>query len=89
MCWNWMGAIGSTGYGFIRCGKNVKMAHRVSWEIYFNKIPKNKCVLHRCDNRKCVNPSHLFLGTKKDNVMDAIRKKRVPQLTGNNWKLTN
>lgn len=49
-------------------------AHRVSWQIHFGPIPKGKLVLHKCDNKRCVNPNHLYLGTQGDNNYDrAIR----------------
>jgi hypothetical protein len=51
-------------------------AHRVSWVLTNGPILDGLCVLHRCDNRICVNPSHLFLGTKKDNFQDMITKGR-------------
>ena len=78
-CWEWMGFIGNHGYGAIsrggRGGARV-LAHRVSWEIVHGQIPDDLCILHKCDNRSCVNPDHLFLGTKKDNMMDCVDKKR-------------
>jgi len=74
-CWEWVGAT-TCGYGRIGvCGKTV-IAHRLSWVWANGKIPKGLCVLHKCDNRPCVNPKHLFLGTKKDNTRDCIRKGR-------------
>lgn len=82
-CWLWTGAILKvSGYGaFAVKGKRVA-AHRFAWELYHGKIPKRKdyhgwTVCHRCDNPACVRPSHLFLGSHKDNMRDMIRKGRA------------
>ena len=89
-CWEWTACIVS-GYGRIkRKGKDVQ-AHRVSWEIHNGKIPKTKWVLHKCDNRQCCNPKHLFIGTHQDNMDDMDRKGRRHSQVGvlnSNVKLT-
>ncbi len=76
-CIEWKGTMKSNGYGqFKTLNKKWLHAHRYSYELFVGKIIKNMCVLHQCDNRKCVNPNHLWLGTKKDNTQDMINKNR-------------
>lgn len=71
-CWEWMGATYTKGYGQFASD----CAHRWSWRIHRGPIPRGLHVLHRCDNRTCVNPDHLFLGTNLDNVRDMDAKGR-------------
>lgn len=75
-CWNWLSGCDGHGYGaFLVCGKQ-EMAHRFSYQFYIGEIPEGKCVLHRCDNPKCVNPNHLWIGTKGQNNTDRSNKGR-------------
>lgn len=75
-CWNWKTYIGKNGYGqFILNPKKVS-AHRASWIIHKGEIPQGLFILHKCDNKKCVNPNHLFLGTQLENIRDAYSKGR-------------
>ena len=75
-CWGWDGYTDGFGYGRIQHGGKVQQAHRVAWTLFNGAIPDGLCVLHRCDNPPCTNPDHLFLGTKKDNMADAMTKGR-------------
>lgn len=75
-CWSWSGGKYVAGYGkFSYMGKDIT-AHRYSWIMYFGPIPDGMCVLHKCDNRECTNPDHLFLGSHQDNMADKDRKGR-------------
>jgi len=94
-CWIFKGPRNGSGYGSFlvtrnRGQKRTEMAHRVSWELFYGVISSKLCVLHRCDNRICVNPEHLFLGTHKDNTQDCIAKGRFvnPPHNHSNRKLS-
>lgn len=75
-CWVWMGATQVRGYGEILSHGRKHLAHRASYEAFVGPIPKGMYVCHACDNVYCVNPSHLFLGTQKQNLEDMSRKGR-------------
>jgi len=78
-CWEWTLYKMHKGYGHFMIDKKPKRAHRLAWEFTYGD-PKSFYVLHKCDNRSCCNPAHLFLGTDIDNKNDMIKKKR--QATG-------
>jgi hypothetical protein len=71
-CWIWTAALGATGYGRFHLGVRGRPieAHRAAWEIYRGPIPRDGLVLHKCDVRACVNPAHLYIGNKSDNITD-------------------
>lgn len=99
-CWEWQGSCNSTGYGSVAWHGNIYTAHRIaawlSGLVESPSAPANSKerthVLHKCDNRKCCNPKHFFLGTFTDNMVDAYKKQRKAQPRGGahaNAKLTN
>lgn len=78
-CWVWTGGHtgkknGPKGYGCFGLYYKVIRAHRFSWELHYGPISDDLWVLHKCDNRPCVRPDHLFLGTNQDNCLDAVKK---------------
>jgi hypothetical protein len=75
-CWEWKNSI-INGYGTIKLNGKNKLTHRLSYELNVGPIPPGLFVCHTCDNPKCVNPTHLFLGTQKDNLQDASKKGRI------------
>lgn len=77
-CWIWQKKKSNNGYGeFAFGGGRNGRAHRVSYFAHIGEIPEGMDVCHRCDVRSCVNPDHLFLGTRSDNLIDASKKNRV------------
>jgi hypothetical protein len=82
-CWEWVGRIHEGGYGHFTANKGKQwQAHRFSWVLVNGEIPSGMFICHKCDNRKCVNPEHLFLGTHNDNMQDMINKGRQNKVFG-------
>ena len=83
-CWEWTASLFPNGYGQFRPTRELRYAHRVSWVLANGPIPEGLQVLHRCDNRRCVRPDHLFLGTAADNLADMRAKGRARDPRGEN-----
>jgi len=88
-CWDWVSSCDKDGYGDWRDSPIERKAHRMAYTLMNNGNIASLCVLHKCDNPKCCNPNHLFLGTHQDNVRDKCEKNRqcVGENNGNH-KLT-
>lgn len=78
-CWVWQRAL-LNGYGRIAVDRQTRYAHRVSYEAFHGPIPDGYVVMHTCDNRQCVNPQHLVVGTPRDNALDMVAKQRHPMI---------
>lgn len=76
-CWEWTKHRNRDGYGQISIQKKHEVASRVSYQILYGRISKDKIILHTCDNPPCVNPNHLWAGTHADNMRDMSRKGRA------------
>lgn len=75
-CWTWNGAKTKDGYGHQYISGKTVLSHRAAYLYSGFEIPSGFCVLHKCDNPLCCNPSHLFIGTRADNIADKVRKNR-------------
>jgi len=90
-CWLRLGADNGRGYSVLKVGsvadgsRKQELGHRVAWELFCGEIPDGLCVLHTCDNRRCINPDHLFLGTAKDNTDDMVSKGRNGRSKEGRW----
>jgi hypothetical protein len=82
-CWVWTAARHPQGYGLIKRKDGAQLrAHRLAYELAYGPIPQGLQVCHRCDNPRCVRPSHMFLGTAEDNAADMVAKGRSARLAG-------
>lgn len=76
-CWPWLRCATAAGYGWVNIGGGkCVLAHRAMWQDIHGDIPSGMVICHRCDNPKCINPAHLFLGTPRDNTQDMFAKGR-------------
>jgi hypothetical protein len=75
-CWEWQGLLRKDGYGTVGFKRKTSLPHRLSYIVFKGPIPDGMLILHSCDNRKCINPDHLRIGTYSDNLNDMWSKKR-------------
>lgn len=90
-CWQWIGAVNANGYASFWDGEKIETASRVAYRLFCGELSEGLFVLHRCDNPRCVKPSHLFLGTHADNMRDKVLKGRSAKTVGSlnpNAKIT-
>ena len=72
-CWNWIASITKSGYGKFYLNKSMG-SHRAAWILTYGDIPKDKWILHKCDNKRCCNPIHLYIGNGADNTKDRCNR---------------
>ena len=76
-CWEWVAGKQRQGYGQIEYKGRRFLAHRLAYLLHYGALEQNLCICHKCDNKACCNPKHLFMGTQKDNTQDCINKGRA------------
>lgn len=77
-CWEWQATLTHCGYGSFKYDGRMREAHRVAWRLLVGEIPEGMLVLHKCNNKRCINPNHLYLGDYHDNAMDRAKDGWVP-----------
>lgn len=87
VCWEWQRYVTKWGYGQVQVNGRLEGAHRYAWMLSTGKsIPNKMNVLHKCDNRRCINPDHLMIGTQSENIKQAVQRGRFipPIFSGEN-----
>lgn len=78
-CWIWNGKVEKSGYGRMSVYRKPHSVHRLAYETFVGQIPEGNVVCHSCDNKLCINPDHLWVGTQQDNMTDKVSKDRQPK----------
>lgn len=81
-CWEWTGRRNKSGYGLTAIRGGSELAHRAYWQLVVGEVHGDMCLLHSCDNKKCVNPAHLRIGTHAENMAEAKERNRMRQMRG-------